>query len=237
MKQQIPFAFPLRSRATFSNFVVENNAELVQSLTALKNPGLNPAIPPGAARTVWIWGEAGLGRTHLLNACCHWFNTKQAKVAYIPTADWQSQGDSFAGYQGFDLVAIDDVHLCLNKEQAERDLVELYQAMQNTSGYLLLSADRPPGKCTYAFKDLASRFTSAETYQLSALSDPGKMQVMQSQAAHRGIELEEEVARFMLTRCSRHLSDLIKLLDELDQQSWARKRKLTIPFLKEVLKI
>ncbi len=227
MKEQIPLAFPLRSEATFENYIVEDNGELLTRLHSL--------VESSRAQTLWIWGERGTGCSHLLYASCHLLHHHSKRVAYIPSRDWNLHSDSLVGYQDFDMVAIDDVDLWLNRPVPESELVELYQALQNSNAILLLSADRPPSQYEYALDDLKSRFNASECYRVLDLSDSGKIEYVQSQAKQRGIELEEGVARFMLTRCSRQLPDILTMLNTLDSKSLALQRKITIPFLKHVL--
>lgn len=227
MSRQIPLAFPLRSQATFGNFIVEEDLELVARLQNL--------AMQKAPQTIWLWGESGVGCSHLLNASCHYLQDSGKRVAYIPSMDWNTESDSLLGYQSFDMVAIDDVHLFVGQKSAEHDLVELYQSLQNTGAIMLLSAHSAPNHLDYLIKDLASRFIAAESYQLLGLSDDGKMRFVQIEAKQRGLELDEGVARFMLTRCSRNLQDLIALLNTLDRESLSQQRKLTVPFLKQVL--
>jgi len=227
MKEQIPLNFPLRSQATFDSFVVESNGELKARLLNLSKKSL--------AQTLWLWGASGVGCSHLLYASCHFLHEHNRRVAYIPSKDWDQHSDSLLGYENFDVVAIDDVDIWLNREGVESDLVELYQMLQNSGGILLLSADMPPAQYEYALADLESRFTAAESYEVLGLSDDGKIELVQSLAKQRGINLEAGVARFMLSRCSRQLQDLITILNVLDSESMARQRKVTIPFLKQIL--
>lgn len=227
MKEQIPLDFPLRSQATFDNFITESNGELIARLLNL------PKRP--MAQTLWLWGETGVGCSHLLYASCHYLHQYDKSVAYIPSKDWDQHSDSLLGYQNFDVVAIDNVDVWLNRQLPEEDLVELYQVLQNAGGILLLSAVMPPAQYEYALPDLDSRFTAAESYEVLDLSDDGKVEFVQALAKQRGIDLEDGVARFMLSRCSRQLQDLKALLNTLDNQSMALQRKVTIPFLKQIL--
>ena len=229
MKEQIPFAFPLRSEATFENYITGRNAEIQRRLEDLSNAH--------AFQIIWLWGEQGVGCTHLLHASCHQLTTHHGQVGFVPSADLKLKSESLTGFQAFDAVAIDDVHLWLARERAERNLVDLYQALQSNAGILLLSSTKPPVQFDYCFNDLASRFGAAETYEVIDLCDQGKMMFVQRQAELRGLQLDDEVARYMLTRCSRHLTDLLKMISNLDRHSLALNRRLTVPFVKQVLKV
>ena len=79
------------------------------------------------------------------------------------------------------------------------------------------------------------RLTLALVFQLQSLSDEDKLRALQLRASRRGLQLSDEVGRFILTRGTRSMSALFELLERLDQASLQAQRKLTIPFLKATL--
>src|SRR4029078_5447301 len=83
--------------------------------------------------------------------------------------------------------------------------------------------------------DLLSRLSWGMVFKLSPLADDEKLTVLTRRANGRGIGLPEEVAKYLLTHCPRHMATLFAALDALDKASLAAKRRLTIPFVKEVL--
>ena len=72
--------------------------------------------------------------------------------------------------------------------------------------------------------------------QLRGLDDQGKAEALRLQARQRGMDMPEEVAGYLLRRSPRDMTALFALLDMLDQASLAAQRKLTVPFVKEVLR-
>ena len=76
-----------------------------------------------------------------------------------------------------------------------------------------------------------------EIYKLEGLDDDQRIEFVISTAAHKGLEIAQDVAQFLLSRSSREVSDLIKIIDLLDTQSIAHKRKVTIPFVKNILSL
>ena len=83
--------------------------------------------------------------------------------------------------------------------------------------------------------DLRSRLATGLIYQLETLDDTAKQQVLIVQAQARGLELPEEVAQYLLRHQSRDMRELIQLLQQLDKASMIEKRRLTIPFVRQVL--
>jgi DnaA family protein len=85
--------------------------------------------------------------------------------------------------------------------------------------------------------DLRSRLAGGLVLQLRPLRDEEKAEVMRLQARQRGMEMPEELAAYLLRRCPRDMTALFALVEVLDQASLAAQRKLTIPFVKEVLEM
>lgn len=102
---------------------------------------------------------------------------------------------------------------------------------------LLITGDRPPRQLNLGLPDLASRLDWGQIYKLQPLSDEDKLQALQLRARLRGFELPEDVGRFLLKRLDREMRTLFMTLDQLDRASITAQRKLTIPFVKEILKL
>ena len=100
---------------------------------------------------------------------------------------------------------------------------------------LIMSADQSPANLPVQLPDLASRLTWGEVYQLTPLNDHQKIEVLQKAAYQRGIELPDETANFLFKRLERDMKTLFNALEKLDQASLQAQRKLTIPFVKEIL--
>jgi len=95
--------------------------------------------------------------------------------------------------------------------------------------------DRPPRQLNLQLPDLASRLDWGQIYKLQPLNDDEKVQALQLRSRLRGFELPEDVGRFLLKRLDREMRTLFMTLDRLDRASITAKRKLTIPFVKEIL--
>jgi DnaA family protein len=100
---------------------------------------------------------------------------------------------------------------------------------------LVVSAAMSSRECPIELPDLQSRLARLATFQLHALSDDERVKALQLRARHRGLDLPDETARFLLSRSRRDMASLYSLLDRLDSEALRAKRRLTIPFVKEVL--
>jgi DnaA family protein len=100
---------------------------------------------------------------------------------------------------------------------------------------LLVAAEHSPRELAINLEDLRSRLQWGVTYQVHNLSDDDKQQALQLRARARGLELNDEVAQFIIQRLPRDTNELFWQLQRLDHASLAEQRKLTIPFVKKVL--
>jgi len=198
---QLILALSLPRSPTFDNFVVGRNAEAVAALRAL-------AAGRGAHRLIYLWGDAGCGRTHLLQAA-------QAAAA-------QS------------LQVVDDVQLA--GEAAQHELFKVALMTLEGSGCLLVSADQPPATLPLR-EDLRTRLAAGLVLRLSTLSDEDKREALQARALELGIALSPEATDYMLRHCPRDLKSLLAALEELDRASLQRHRPVSLALLRQCLAI
>ena len=114
-------------------------------------------------------------------------------------------------------------------------LFHLFNRIRDAGHYLLIAADAAPRQLEIALPDLDSRLRWGVVLRIQALDDDGKLAALRARAYDRGIDLSEEVAQFILNRSPRQTGELFLLLDHLDQASLSAKRKVTIPFVKQLL--
>ena len=123
--QQLPLDIEIKADATFSNFVTggDDNAQLVSMLQQ---------VAGGEPEFVYLYGEPGTGRTHLLQAFtqCYSECQPQALVAYIPLDNMQLVPDMVEGLAGFDAVCIDGLERCLGDKAWETALFNLYNQLK-----------------------------------------------------------------------------------------------------------
>lgn len=223
---QLTLGISLGSDLILDNFVAGSNAALVRQVQSLDS----------SPQFIYAWGERAAGKTHLLHAACHACASGEQRVALLPlsnTRDWQPA--MLEGWDAFDLVALDDVHAVAGQAEWERQLFTLYNSLRDAGKSLLVAADRPPAALAEMLPDLRSRLGAMLVYQLHPLDDEGRLDALSRKAQARGMELPEEVGRYLLARVSRDMRDLNALLDALDAASLAQQRRLTIPFVRKQL--
>jgi DnaA family protein len=182
----------------FDNFLAGPNAEALERVRALARGELREAI-------VYLWGNAGSGRTHLLRAAL------KANAR---------------------LVAADDVETL--DGTAQQRLFVAINAAREGAAPVLAAGSRPPAQLELR-EDLRTRLAWGLVYQLRPLSDEDKAAHLRAEAARRGLRLPEEVLGYLLARLPRDLPSLKAVLEALDRYSLAAKRPVTLPLLREAL--
>lgn len=134
------------------------------------------------------------------------------------------------------MLALDDVDLIAGDADAELALFATYNRYLDAGGVLLLAAEALPAALPVQLPDLRSRLGACTQARLVALDDNERRHVLQAQARHRGIVLDDVVLDWMFARYPRDLGALLDLLDRVDRASLAAQRRVTIPFLRSLLR-
>jgi len=230
MNKQLSLAIRLNDEATLADFNWENNRLLEQQLQNMM-----------VFRSDWflyLWGPKGSGKSHILQGCCQTVNAVQSAI-YLPLdllEEWGPQ--TIEGVEEQNLICIDDIDVIANNPAWEESLFHLYNRIKDKEHALLIvSGSQPPAMLPIHLADLRSRLGWGLVFQLNELSDEEKINTLKLHAKKRGFDLPTSVGQFLLNRCSRNMYDLHQLLNRLDEASLAAQRKITIPFVKDILQI
>lgn len=221
---QLSLALALRDSATFDNFYAANNQQVIH---ALQDP---------SESFVYLWGGEGTGKSHLLQASCHHIAQQGGTPAYLPLSQWQELSPAYLeGLETMDLVCIDDIEQIAGQGDWEEALFHLYNRVRDSQCRLLVAAKSSPTQLPLQLPDLRSRLAWGLVLQLNELDDEDKLACLQLRAHNRGFELPTEVGHYLLKRSPRNMEALLQLLERLDQASLSAQRKLTIPFVRELI--
>jgi DnaA family protein len=227
MTQQV-LDFESRRGYSFSDYLPASNLQAVELLKSF-------VIKPSQC-SVFLWGNSGLGKTHLLHAACQLAVEQGLSVHYIPLKQWKSQSPTILrGLEQSDLLCIDDIEQIAGHQEWQITVFDLFNRMKEHSNHLLFSANNVPDAINIELADLQSRLTSGLTLHLQDHDDQSKQQLLQFRARQMGMKLPDTVCRYLLTRYDRDLSALWQLLKKLDQETLENHRQLTLPFVKQVL--
>ena len=234
--RQLPLGLKLRDHASFASFEAAGAAQAVQHLQRFA------AGEPGV---IWLYGGAAVGKSHLLQAVCAAVSP-EARTGYFPLLDLQLAATDgtpsrtldprvLDGWQNLDVVCVDDVHVAAGDAALERALFSLYREIDERRARLVLAANAPPATLLWALRDIGSRFAAGSVYRLLELDEAAQTRVLTKRAQLRGFELPPDTTRYLQRRFPRDMRSLCALLDTLDDASLTEQRRLTVPFIRQVL--
>lgn len=219
MSTQLALDIHLREDATFSSYV-----------------GLAGARVASLSGLVYLWGSPETGRSHLLQARCHEAMGMGNEAIYLQSpADHEP--DVLRDLEWVGTVCIDDVDTVLGHADWEAALFHLINGIESHGGFLGLAGPTPANQLTVMLPDLASRLRGAVSLRTDHLGDQDKLKVLQARARGRGFDLPGDVGRYIMDRSPRSMATLMSVLERLDAASLARQRRVTIPLVRETLKL
>ncbi len=226
--QQIPLALDLVTPTSFEGFIGNENLLLKATLA-------EQAAGKGETQ-VLIHGPPGAGKSHLAQAACYHAGSMGRPAAYWPLRQLGGQlAAASEQIDAFALAVIDDVDAVIGQAEGEFMLFDLINRAREAGVPLLLTASHPPGDLPVKLADLASRLTWGAVMAVHLPGDGEKIELLRARAQARGLEMPHGTAQWMLAHLPRDVGTLLDALDRLDRESMIAKRRLTIPFVREVL--
>ena len=211
----------------FMSFLPARNGQAVEHLRRVAEGQISG--------TSWLCGPSGAGKTHLLQAVSAQASTTM-RAAYLPLEELARLGVGVLdGLRQIECLCIDDIDQVVGQRDWERALFGVLQGIEESGGRLVAAARSPPALLHWALSDLGSRFSASAVFQLRLLDEDEQQAALQLRARLRGFELPDETSRWLQRRYPRDMRKLYELLDALDEAALVAQRRLTIPFIRQVL--
>ncbi|OGA04741.1 MAG: DnaA regulatory inactivator Hda [Betaproteobacteria bacterium RIFCSPLOWO2_02_FULL_62_17] len=204
---------------TLDNFHLGSNTVVLNALRAAL---------AGGERILYLWGPAGCGKSHLLRAMVSAAQSQGKRAAYFvcaPNIDLPRDAQ---------FLALDEVQRLDAAGQIA--VFDAYNRLRATES-VLLAAGKLPAADLPLREDLRSRVASGVVMQLRALTEDEKRAVLGAHARNRGLELAPGILDYLLARFPRDLGSLVAAVDALDHYSLRTRRAITLPLLRETIKL
>ena len=215
---QLIFDFAERGYPGFDKFLGTENAELVYVLQHKHDP------------FIYVWGEEGAGKSHLLRAWVAQALDAEKKAVYIDAAATPLTEAAFEA----EYLAIDQIEKLGNEEQAL--LFAVFNRFRNSGkGFLLLSSEHTPQQLVIR-EDLRTRMAYCLVYEVKPLTDREKIDALVSMAAARQVTIDPEIFEYLLNHWRRDMDSLMQMLDTLDNYAVTMGKRITLPLLRQLLK-
>jgi DnaA family protein len=228
MSGQLPLALRWPAQQRFDSYVAGDNALALALLRA--------AAQSEDAPWVFLAAPSGCGKTHLLVAACAAADEHGRSAQYLPLQRMHAGGAAtLRSLGGSNLLALDDVDAIAGDAAAEHALFDLYNRCRVDRSTMLFSAAATPAQCGIRLPDLVSRLSACAQAVLKPLTDGERREALRQRAQARGLILDDTVLDWLFARTQRDLGSLTALLERLDRESLAAQRRITVPFLRQLL--
>lgn len=205
----------LNPNYSFDKFVVGacNRLAHASAIAIAENPGF-------AYNPLFVHGNVGLGKSHLLQAICHTIvkRSTNARVIYMSCEDFtnafieaiqQKRVEAFRQhYRSADVLVIDDVQFLAHKDKTQDEFFHTFNALYDDQKQIVLSSDRPPVEIPTIEERLVSRFKWGLVAEVEAPDFDTRKAIVLRKAAGRGTELPDEVATFLAERVATNIREL-----------------------------
>lgn len=213
----------------FDNLIPGRNAEAIAAVRRLQDGAkLDPSL-----RFIYLWGDVGSGRTHLLRAACDAMGGSYFAGATVTVADIE---DTVTRHTRCRALVLDDVEAA--EAPAQEALFHAYNVLRDDPrGVMLVAGNAAPRDLALhpEREDLRSRLAWGLTYPLHRLDDDEKDAALVSHAEQRGFPLAPEVRRYLMTHFARDLGSLMQTVEALDRHARERQRVVTLPLIRDYL--
>lgn len=193
---------------------------------------------------LYLAGAAGTGKTHLALATCAAAEAAGRRAAYLPLRAAAGRlGEALEALadprdaDGPALLALDGLEAIAGVRDDEVALFAFHDRARGAGLRVLYVGSAAPDHLPLVLPDLRSRLSQCARIVLAPLDDTGRRDVLRDRARRRGLVLEDAALDWLLVRAGRDLAGLAALLERLDRASLAAQRRITVPFLREVLDV
>jgi len=230
---QLALSVQLPDDETFYSYKSTVNQGVAVQLQHFINGQSQTELRP---QSFYLFGLKGVGKSHLLHACSTYAASLGKSSLCLSFSELKHLAvEVLDGLEHIDIICLDDIDVISGEQQWQQAIFDLYNRLLEQNKLLIITGNQSARQLGITLPDLVSRLTWGYTEQVKALTDEEKILALQFRAQQRGLLLSDDVVNFLLNRLSRDMGSLIESLDVLDKASIREQRKITIPFIKEIL--
>ena len=228
MNRQIPLDLRWAPHQRLDAFWPGTNTVALREVSTL--------VQSAGGEWVFLHGQASTGKTHLLIGACRAVVEAGDAGRYVSLSDVPAQrAGAITGIPAEGLIAVDGIERVAGDRDAERALFDLFNRARAAGARMLFAARGAPGALGIGLPDLVSRLAACIQCTLHPLDDAGRRAMLRLLAGRMGLRLDDEVLDWWFARQPRDPASTVVLLQRIDRAALAAQRRVTIPFLRELL--
>lgn len=236
----------LNPKYTFDTFVVGSNNKFAQAaaLAVAESPGdiYNP---------LFIYGGAGLGKTHLMHSIAHFIieTNPDSKVLYVTSEEFTNElietirngNNSAMGrfrdkYRNIDVLLVDDVQFIIGKESTQEEFFHTFNALHSAKKQIIISSDKPPKDMDILEERIRSRFEWGLIADISSPDYETRMAILRKKEEMDGYNVSEDVIEYIATNIRSNIRELEGSLNKVMAFAKLDNKEVTLALAQEVLK-
>ena len=185
---------------------------------------------------LFIYGTKESGKTFLLQAMCNSYSSMNKSSLYVPLKKVINYGvEIFESLENINLICLDGIEQVISKLEWEKEIFNLINKALISKSRLILTSSKNLKSLNFSLPDLESRIKKIQSYELYPIDDKDIFDALKYISQFKSINLGDKEAKYLVTYSQRDISNLVQILESLDQLSMEMKRKITIPLIKEVI--
>jgi len=225
--EQLALGVRIPDRATFASYLPGENDEALVALERLVASGTG---------FCWLSGPQASGKTHLLQAVTVAAG-EHRRASYASLRELLPLGPgALDGLSDLAAIALDDLDAIAGRREWEQALFHVYREAEERGAITVLASRLSPVALSWSLPDFASRAIAMHSFVLKPLDESHRAQALRLRAQLRGVDLPDETLRWLERRFPRDMGSLFTLLDTLDAAALVAQRRLTVPFIRSVLR-
>ncbi|PIV38912.1 MAG: chromosomal replication initiator protein DnaA [Candidatus Omnitrophica bacterium CG02_land_8_20_14_3_00__42_8] len=235
--------FYLNPKYTFEGFVVGSSNRFAHAATLAI-----AEAPAKAYNPLFIYGGVGLGKTHLMQAACHYISEMHGDLKLFYTTSESFTNELINGiqsrttqkfrekYRNVDVLLIDDIHFIAGKEATQEEFFHTFNALYDGHKQIVLSSDRAPKTIPGMEERLVSRFEWGLVTDVQLPDFETRIAILKKKAERNGTKLQDDILYFIAENVKTNIRELEGALIKLIAYSALENKKITLELAKDILK-
>ncbi len=240
--------YNLNPNYTFDTFVVGNNNQLAHTISLVVAE--EAANPEKKFNPLFLWGDVGLGKTHLMHSIAHHIlaNHPQLKIQYVSSEVFTNEvieairsGSNSQikairdKYRNVDVLLIDDIQFIIGKDRTQEEFFNTFNVLYNAGKQIVISSDKPPKEMLTLEERFRSRFQWGCMADISTPDYETRMAILRKKEELDDFELDDEIIQYIANNIKSNIRELEGALNRLMAYSRLTHVNITIETAKEQL--
>ena len=236
----------LNPKYTFNTFIVGSNNKLAQAaaLAVAESPG-NTYNP------LFIYGGAGLGKTHLMHSIAHFIidHDENSKVLYVTSEEFTNElietirnGNNTAmtkfreKYRNIDVLLVDDIQFIIGKESTQEEFFHTFNSLHSAGKQIIISSDKPPKDMEILEERFRSRFEWGLIVDITLPDYETRMAILHKKEEMDGYDINEEVIKYIANNIKSNIRELEGAINKVMAFAKLEQREVNLELAEQALK-